>query len=665
MADDLTSTLSIVDEASEVLNAIEAASVSASAALDQLIARLGVVSGVKLTDAQFKGLDDIAKNINQSLNLDNVDGSADDIRKKIKDIGDESEKAQGKAQGAFSKMAADIAHVAQAAQGVYAVVSKIGNMAIGAISKGDDIAKTSRALHINAQAYQELGYAAQRGGASHEQYVQSLKVLDKQLSQLQGGSKEVANAFKQIGIDRKDLAGKDLEGSLYAISDALGQMEDRGKAAKAAQTLLGMQGYKTAEAFAVGAEELDKLRKEARETGAIMDDMTLDLAEHGADELLNVQLQIQSIWQKISVAVMPAVIKILEKIDGLFKDNADTIDQIANCIGQLADEVLPVVMQLIGIIMRNVENVLSFIMPYIPQIMSFIGLVVEGVGILVDRFGDVIVVVGGVVAALWAVKAVMTAIAANPVMAIIAGTVAIISFIVAMQKESEEFYAVCVKIGTGIAMIVDTLVSVFVGGWQTIGNAIGRVWSFITGAIMKAFGATLGWLANKWNAFIEWIGLDGLKADTGWMNDIEKGGDTRLDEATDFSKDFYFDATGTFEGLADRLSMGMANMDKTGKELGWEEPTNEILKKMDAQMSQGKKNNDGIMGALNGGVKIDKDSILFMKEMATAEVINKYNDFSPNITQSFNSNQPFQPGEVETLSGSAIDGAIASMRTAI
>ena len=323
----LTSTLMIVDASSKVLDAIESASVNASAALDQLIARLGVVSGVKLTDVQFKGLDDIANNINKSLNTSGSGDGANDIKKDIENIGDEVEKTQGKTQGAFSKMAEDIAHVTQAAQGVFAVLSKIGNMAVGAITKGDDIAKTARALHINAQAYQELDYAAQRGGASHEGFVQSLKTLDRQMAQLNGGSKEVEKAFRQIGISRKDLVGKDLEGSLYAISDALNQMEDKSAAAKAAQTLLGLQGYKTASAFAVGAEELDKLRQEARETGAIMDDMTLDMAEHGADELLNVQLQIQSIWQKISVSVMPTVVKVLEKIDALFKENAGTINE--------------------------------------------------------------------------------------------------------------------------------------------------------------------------------------------------------------------------------------------------------------------------------------------------------------------------------------------------
>lgn len=664
-ANTLTSTLTIIDESSKVLNAIESASVSASAALDKLIARLGIVSGMNITVAQFDGLDNIANHVDNALNTPGGSNHADEVRDGIEAIGDEVENTERRSGSAFSRMASNIAHVYTAVQGVVSLFEKMGGMAIDAISNGDEIAKTSRALHINAQAYQELDYAAQRGGASHEQYVQGLKVLDRQLAQLRGGSKEVAGAFRQIGINQKDILNTDLEGSLYVISDALSKMEDRSEAVKVAQTLLGGQGYKTAEAFAVGVEELDKLRQEARETGTIMDDMTLGMAEHGADELLNVQLQIQSIWQKISIAIMPAVIKVLEKIDSLFKENAGTISQIADFISQLADDVLPVVMQLVGIITRNVQDVLSFVMPYIPQIMGFIGLVVDGVGILVGKFGDVIVVVGGVIAALMGVKAVMLAIAANPIMAIVAGAVAIISLILAMQKKSEAFYAVCTKIGIGVAMLVDTVVSVFIAGWQSIGNAIGRIWGFVTGYIMKAFGGTLGWLADRWNEFIGWIGLDGLQVDAGWANKIEKGGDARVNDATDMGKDFYFDASGTLDGLADRISMGIANMDKTGKELGWEEPTAEILKKMDAQMSQGKKNNDGIMGVLNDGVKIDKDSILFMKEMATAEVINRYNEFSPNITQSFNSNQPFEPGQIESLSGSAIDGALNRMRSAI
>ena len=341
------------------------------------------------------------------------------------------------------------------------------------------------------------------------------------------------------------------------------------------------------------------------------------------------------------------------------------INQIAAFAGQLADEVLPVVMQLIGIIMRNVQNVLSFIMPYIPQIMDFIGLVTEGIGILVDKFGDVIVVVGGVVAALMTIKTVMLAIAANPIMAIVAGAVAIISLILAMQKESEEFYAVCTKIGIGIAMVVYTVVSGIIGSLQTAGNAIGRVWNIITGFIMKAFGKALGKLADLWNSFMEWIGIDSLKIEGDLGGDIEKRGNDRQSDALDLSKDFYFDASGTFDGLADRLSMGLNDMGKTGRELGWTEPTKDIVDAIDAQTQQDNKGKNDIINTMHDGVKIDKDSILFMKEMATAEVINRYNEFSPNITQSFNSNQPFEPGQIATLSGSAIDGAINRMRSAI
>ena len=59
-------------------------------------------------------------------------------------------------------------------------------------------------------------------------------------------------------------------------------------------------------------------------------------------------------------------------------------------------------------------------------------------------------------------------------------------------------------------------------------------------------------------------------------------------------------------------------------------------------------------------VRINKDSILFMKEMATAEIINKYNEISNTVNTTFNSNEKYSRREVEQLNGAMIDRALGA-----
>lgn len=61
-------------------------------------------------------------------------------------------------------------------------------------------------------------------------------------------------------------------------------------------------------------------------------------------------------------------------------------------------------------------------------------------------------------------------------------------------------------------------------------------------------------------------------------------------------------------------------------------------------------------------VKIDKDSILFMKQMATAEIINKYNTVNSTVNTNFNSNERYTTKEVKQLSGAMVSAAVGAVR---
>lgn len=229
---------------------------------------------------------------------------------------------------------------AKAGPAIYAVEKALNLMyqaaekAIQAIGRGDDIAKTSRALHINAQSFQELSYAIQRGGGSSQDFSLGLRTLNRQMAELKKGSSAAREAFGRLGLSVEDVEKMGLEGTLYAVSDALHNMEDANAVDDVMQTLLGRGGYKLASAFSVGSKELDNLREQARKTGAIMQDDALAMSEAGADKLLTATLSIQSVWQNISTAIMPAVVDALERVSQFFIEHQESISKIEKLVSR-------------------------------------------------------------------------------------------------------------------------------------------------------------------------------------------------------------------------------------------------------------------------------------------------------------------------------------------
>ena len=100
---------------------------------------------------------------------------------------------------------------------------------------------------------------------------------------------------------------------------------------------------------------------------------------------------------------------------------------------------------------------------------------------------------------------------------------------------------------------------------------------------------------------------------------------------------------GDFE---DRIKAGAADMSKSGSELGWKPraktPEEEALEQL-KELNRAAKNTETNTGGTEKNtraVKLDRESILFMKSMTTAEVITRYN----NISDSIAINNNFQNG---------------------
>lgn len=209
-----------------------------------------------------------------------------------------------KAGGAIDK----VKSAAKALAGILAagaVAKGFSNIAFAAAKAGDEVAKTSKQLGINAQALQELRFAADLAGVEGATFAQGLGVLQKNARDASLGSKTMADAFKTVGVNVKNADGtlKSAEVLIGEISDGMAGMTDSTERTGVALTLMGRTGKRLIPFLEQGSAAINEQRKEAIALGGVMSDELLKQSE----ELIDAQTR----WGRATQGVRNAIAKLL------------------------------------------------------------------------------------------------------------------------------------------------------------------------------------------------------------------------------------------------------------------------------------------------------------------------------------------------------------------
>lgn len=226
-----------------------------------------------------------------------------------------------------------VAGISALAAASVGAAKKLWDMGVSAVKSGDKIIKTADALGISTDAYQELSYAMQRGGASAEDFDAALKHVEQQMGAAVQGQSKAVKAFSQFGITVKDIESMNAEEAFYAIADGISKIEDPSKRMKASLQLLGGSGEKVAHAMRGGAAGLDELRKAAKATGNVRSRKELEQSAKAADMLLDAQLSLKGAFNDVAYEVMPTVIGVLKDLAGWVRENREGIRRFAETAG--------------------------------------------------------------------------------------------------------------------------------------------------------------------------------------------------------------------------------------------------------------------------------------------------------------------------------------------
>jgi hypothetical protein len=346
----------------------------------------------------------------------------------------------------FSAVGAAIKNVGSAAfdtaqrvvAGLTAASAAVGFFIYKNQQAADEIGDTAERLNITTDALQAYTYGFGQADVEQQALNSSLDTLNKNLGLAQLGMGKAVKIFNGLGLDPKKF--RTVDELLPAIADKLAKIENPAKRAAIANRLLGDAGAQMALTLAKGSGELERMQREAREAGVIID---------------------------------ASVIESAGKLDRVFKALSATFRGVAgNVLGELYPSLIKVS-----------EALRVMLVQYQPQLRAFAEQFAKNLPQYVDRTGQVLTslaaIVGTVASALvWCNENFGTTATVVGLVATTIGsglTVALGTLTVALVKMGYAF-AVAFPIPALIAAAVAGAVAAgwwLYSNWEKVSNAIG------------------------------------------------------------------------------------------------------------------------------------------------------------------------------------------------
>lgn len=200
------------------------------------------------------------------------------------------------------------------------IVSNLSEAVDLARSIGDNIDKSSRAMSLSTDAYQEWSHVMDINGASVTDLNRGLMNMRKVLG---GGeaSKEFTEAMDKLGLSTKKTNGE-LKTSEELLDETLKALADfdtstsEGLAERdmLAQSLFGRGGTKLNAMFDGTSKDIEDLKQQAHDLGLVMSEESVSNAAAYNDAVTNMNASIESFRVAIVESILPALTDVFNKV---------------------------------------------------------------------------------------------------------------------------------------------------------------------------------------------------------------------------------------------------------------------------------------------------------------------------------------------------------------
>ena len=261
-----------------------------------------------------------------------------DAEKSIQKTGD-------KAEGLGNKLVNGAKTAGKWAIGVAGAAASVGAAMIGVAKESaaaaDAIDKGAQRMKMSTDSYQELAYAAGMSGVE-------MSTLEAAAKKLEGTDLNMDDALKEI----------------YSLETA----EER--AAKASELFGDSVAYKMTPLLNASAEEMDAMKQEAHDLGAVMSEDAIKGGAAMGDMFSKVEQTIQGLKTSLLTELMPYAMEILQWV-------VDELPTIVRTVKKVMDALMPIIKPILNGIMSLIKGFTALldgdIHGFIDGILKFLG----------------------------------------------------------------------------------------------------------------------------------------------------------------------------------------------------------------------------------------------------------------------------------------------------
>lgn len=391
-------------------------------------------------------------------------GDSKPLQKTMKGIG-----------GKIGKFAKNVAKIGAIGAGIAA--AGMAKAIQSTAAYGDRVAKTSRAVGLGIESFQELEFALGQMGLTQDQSSKALEKLNVRIGRAAQGEKTYQEAVEATGASLRDSNGemRSQDEIFNDVLSGLGEMESSQERAAVAADLFGTSvGPKLATAMESGEEGMDALRQKARDLGIVMDKDTAESSERFTDAMDDLKKGVGGAFRSLAADFIPVLAdkvvpfvtrKVIPALRSFGEWLGPKLKQAAAAIsGFVREEVVPVLQALSTWWDDNGPTVIDMAKRMARTVQRVLGRAFEAVKdtfAFVNRNSEVMIpLLGGILAGFLAFKAVVAviktvqavtkawtaaqallnvALTANPIGLVIAAIAGLVAIVVIAWKRSETF----------------------------------------------------------------------------------------------------------------------------------------------------------------------------------------------------------------------------------
>ena len=192
----------------------------------------------------------------------------------------------------------------------------LGKLTVDAGLAAVEIERQARLLLLSRQEYQEWLHVSQRAGATSRDLADTFLQINDASQRAIGGSKEMTEAFRSLGISTKQLKGQNPGQLMELLAEQIEKTTDKSKALGVVSRLLGEEsGRKFGPLLLSGADAIRAMRREAEALGIVMSDKQLSSLKAVSEQWRILTTRARGLRNVLAAALAPAIERLLKRLD--------------------------------------------------------------------------------------------------------------------------------------------------------------------------------------------------------------------------------------------------------------------------------------------------------------------------------------------------------------